>query len=391
MKILLHDYGGYPFTLQLAENLAARGHEVEYCFSQTTQAIQRSRSGVNSANLRITGIQLEGKFEKYSFLNRRQAEIEHGRLLAQQIARFKPQVVISANTPLDAQRLAIRAAHSSQAKFIFWFQDAIGVATRNLLSKRLPVIGELIGQYYSRLERQLVRDSEQVILIADDFLSLMGKWGLPREQVTVIPNWAPLEEIPVLARTNPWALEHDLADKFVFLYTGILGLKHDPGLFIALAKAFRSNPEVKVVIVAEGAAVAWLEEQKKDQDLPGLVLLPYQPAEVYPQVLASADGLISILSPDAGTYSVPSKVLSYMCAARPLLLAVPVENLAARLVVENKAGLVCEPGDSTQWVQNARALVADRDSHKKMGDNARVYAQTNFDIEQITDKFEMLF
>ena len=54
--------------------------------------------------------------------------------------------------------------------------------------------------------------------------------------------------------------------------------------------------------------------------------LGFQPFEVLPDVLGSADVLVAILEPDAGVFSVPSKVLSYFCAGRPVLLAVPVKT-----------------------------------------------------------------
>jgi len=391
LKILLHDYGGYPFTRQLAEALACRDHIVQYCYSETTQHIKRTNSGCSKSNLTVIGIQLSRPFEKYSLLQRHSCEIEHGKLLAEQIGQFHPDVVISADTPLDAQGFALKASRNANAQFLFWFQDAISIATRKVLSAKLPVAGDLIGQYYGWIERQLVRQSDQVILISDDFLPLMNQWGVQKERVTIIPNWAPVEEIPVCPKSNQWAVTHGLTDQFVFLYSGILGLKHNPILFIQLSQAFQSIPDVKVVIVAEGAAAGWLKEQKEEMHLDNLLLFPYQPAEVYPQMLGSADVLMAILSPDAGSYSVPSKVLSYMCASRSLLLAVPAENLAARLVVQNDAGLVSSPLDTAHWIRNAKSLYLDRQSNWRRGAKARKYAENFFNIKQITDKFEALF
>ena len=52
-----------------------------------------------------------------------------------------------------------------------------------------------------------------------------------------------------------------------------------------------------------------------------------------------------ILDADAGAFCVPSKVLSYMCAGRAVLGAMPRQNLAARVVVDQNAGRVVEPDD----------------------------------------------
>ncbi len=77
---------------------------------------------------------------------------------------------------------------------------------------------------------------------------------------------------------------------------------------------------MKVVVVSEGGSADWLRDQQKQLELPNLVLLPFQPADVYPQVLASADVLISLINAEANQYSIPSKVLTYLCAGRPILL-----------------------------------------------------------------------
>ena len=107
-----------------------------------------------------------------------------------------------------------------------------------------------------------------------------------------------------------------------------------------------------------------------------------------PQVQGAADVLIAILEPDAGVFAVPSKVLTYLCARRPLLLAVPLENLAARIVAENMAGVVGDPGDSQAFVQGARQLWQDQELRERMAENGRKYAEERFDIEKITDRFE---
>ena len=87
---------------------------------------------------------------------------------------------------------------------------------------------------------------------------------------------------------------------------------------------------------------------------------------VLPDVLGSADVLVAILEADAGVFSVPSKVLSYFCAGRPVLLAVPRENLAAKIVVESGAGLVVEPSDVAGFCRAAQQLIDRRNCARRV-------------------------
>lgn len=390
LRILLHDYGGYSFTNQLGRTLAGRGHRVLYSYSLTTQLMQRFAARPAHENLEMAGIQLPRAFNRYSYLRRWRDERLHGRLVGEQVRNFQPEVVLAANTPLDAQVLIQRASREVKAAFLFWMQDLIGLAAQKNLSSRFPLLGPLLGEHYQQLEKKLVIASDEVILISDRFFSDVRGWGIASERMHLLPNWAPLEEIPLLPKENPWAKAQGLTDKFVFLYSGVLGLKHDASLFLALADSFRTYPEVRVVIVAEGPFAEKLQAQACASALENLVLLPYQPPAEYSQVLASADVLMTILNADAGTYSVPSKVNSYLCAGRPQLLSLPSDNDVAKLVSSRKIGLVSEPGDVESWLMNAHALYQNRYNHNQMAMNARAYAEENFDIERITDKFETM-
>ena len=388
MRVLLHDYGGYGFTAQLGRALAGKGHHVLYSYSLTTQLMQRFSSQPAQENLMLEGVRLPRPFARYNYLQRWRDERVHGRLVAEQVRTFKPAVVLSANTPLDAQAFIQQASREVNAKFIFWMQDLIGLATQHALSLRFPLTGRLIGDHYLRLEKKLVSRSDGVILITEDFIDHVRGWGIDAARIHHIPNWAPLEEIPLLPKDNPWAMAHALTDKFVFLYSGVLGLKHDTGLFLALAASFRAQPDVRVVVVAEGPFAQQLQAQAHACALDNLMLLPYQSAPDYPRMLASADILLTILKADASVYSVPSKVDAYFCAGRPQLLAISSENAVAKLVTSRQMGLVSGPEDINTWLANAHALYQNRYNNYQMGVNARAYAEENFDIEPITDEFE---
>jgi len=389
MKILFHDYGGYHFTYQLAWALLEKGHTVNYAYSKTTQQLKRF-SDKRAENLEVTGVTLDRAFDKYNYFQRWFAERDYGKRVASEIVRFKPDVVLSANTPLDAQRIIQKASKKVGVGFVFWLQDAIGLATTKALENKLPLLGKVIGFYYQQLEKRMLRKSQGVILISEHFLPLMARWGVPKEKTAVIPNWAPLDQIPPQPHDNSWSEKVGLSQTFNFLYTGVLGLKHDPAIFLSLAEHFAGVEDVRVVVVSKGERFEWLKSEGERRGLKNLILLDFQPTEVYPQVLGSADVLVSILSPDAGEYSVPSKVLSYLCAQRPILLSVPLDNLASRIVLNANAGLVAAPGDNKGFLEKAQELYKNPEMRYDFSRSGREYAEEAFDIARIYQKFEAI-
>ena len=390
MRLFIHDFGGYPFTVQLAGALAARGHQVFYAYSVTTQMMQRFLHPPDTTGLTITPVKLARPYARYRYLRRRVAEIDHGRQVARMVMHERPAVLISANAPLDSQRVIQDICHEVGTKFIFWMQDAIGLAVKQALSGRFLGVGQLIGDYYAGMERDLARRSDHLVLISEDFLEYIEGWGIDRSRVSIQPNWAPLALTAPLPRHNAWAAAHSLEDKFVFLFSGVLGLKHEIQPFLALARAFIDTPDVRIVVIAEGPYADELRDHVKREGLGNLILLAYQQADEYPFVLASADVLLTVLNQEAGRYSVPSKVYSHMCAGIPQLLSIPPENAAARIIEENRIGLVSAPGDLEGWVRNAARLYRER-AVDEMGLNGLQYAHEHFAIDPIAANFESWF
>ncbi len=391
MRIFLHDFAGHPFPLPLSRALAARGHTVLHCYCASLQTTPRGSLDAqpdDPATFHLEGLSLGAPLEKYALVKRWRQERAYGKLVAEAVTRFRPEVVLSGNTPLDAQKQLLQRSHALGARFLFWVQDLIGIATERLLEHKSKLLGMTVGQYYVNLERRLLTDSDAVVLITPDFGPIMEAYHLPRKKVHVIENWAPLDEVPVRPKHNAWADRHGLSGKKCLIYTGTLGMKHNPELLLQLAAHFREDSAVRVVVISQGKGADWLTKQKAERKLENLLILGFQPFEVMPDVLAAADVLLAVLEPDAGIFSVPSKVLTYLCAARPVLLAVPPENLAARIVARHEAGRVVSPRDADGFVQAAGDLLADEERWRQMGRNARRYAEQTFDIEKITDAFE---
>jgi glycosyltransferase involved in cell wall biosynthesis len=392
-RILIHDYSGHPFQPQLSRRLAARGHEVLHAYSRSVLIPQGRLAAAHDdpRTLQFSGLALPRVIDKQAYVQRYFQERAYGRLLADKIREFRPDVVCSSSTPLDAQASAIGATRSVGGKFVFWLQDMQGIAIEKLLGARFNGFGSMVGRYYTRLEQRLLRGSDAVVAITEDFSGALSGCGVASNAVHVIPNWACVDELPPRPKDNPWARAHGLAERFCFLYTGTIGLKHDPVLLLCLALAYRDRPDVCVAVVSEGAKAEWLKQRKAELGLEGLQIFPFQPYRDVPDVMGAGDVLVAVLEPDAGEFSVPSKVLSYHCAGRPILLSVPRANLAARVVARAQSGVVVDPADAAGFLREAEALRACPAERERMGANARLYAGKTFDLERIADRFESLF
>src|SRR5438477_1020212 len=117
MRVVIHDFGGYAFTSQLSGALAGRGHEVLYLESQGFRP-SRAPSATDRTGpptLRSERIDIGRRARRAVGPRRWGDERRYGSCLAQRIAGFGPNVVLSANCPLDAQAAAQHAAHRAGA------------------------------------------------------------------------------------------------------------------------------------------------------------------------------------------------------------------------------------------------------------------------------------
>jgi len=387
MRILVNDYAGHPFELQLSRELARRGHNVLHTYFAAYQT-PKGRLEEDSAQglLAIVGINIGQEFSQHSALSRRSADRAYGHELCRQVVRFKPDVVISANTPLDAQHLLMSATRKQGAKFIFWMQDLLSSAVEFVLRKKGVPFAALAGKLYSRLERRLLRKSDAIICIAPEFRNGLIKWGVDSEKMFVIENWAPLDEIAPLPRQTAFSREQGLNGKFCFMYSGTLGMKHKPELLLELAQHFSERADVSTVVIAQGAGADWLRENSAKVPPESLRILPFQPYERHAEILASSDVLITLLDSECGTFAVPSKLLAYMCAERALLVAAPPDNLASRIVRRADAG-VAAPATVVDFLEGADRLLSNPARLPEYSANARAYAEEMFSIDRIGDEF----
>jgi glycosyltransferase involved in cell wall biosynthesis len=391
--IVVHDYSGHPGQAQLSRALARRGYDVthQHCPSYATGKGSLRVEPGDPATLSFEPCAMEGAFAKYSAVTRIRQELSYGRRAARAITAKDPAVAVISNVPLLAHSVLARRLSRCGVPMVFWHQDIYSEAIGSAARRHLPVVGSLIARLAERLERTIARRSAAIVAISPTFLHRLADWGVAGKS-TVVPNWAPLDELPEWAADNEWRAGAGLSDHQVVLYSGTLGLKHDPSILALVAEQLReSHPEARVVVISEGKGRDWLKEWKRDRTPAAgenLVLLDFQPYEDLPAVMASADVLVAVLEPDASRFSVPSKVLTYLCAGRAIVGVLPPENAVAEILTTQGAGLVV--GRDNVATEVAR-LLDDDACRGALGRAGRRYAEQTFSPETAADRFVEVF
>lgn len=389
-RVLVHDYAGHVGQIAVSRELARRGFDVLHLYAdgiETPRGALERRSD-DPANFAIAPVRFTARFRKHNYFLRQIQEARYGRPLLRAVRGYAPDIVLSANTPLVPQVALQRACKRMGRPFIFWMTDIYSMAVANGLRGRLGFLGGLVAAFYHRLERAALTGADGVIVITDEFKAMLSGWPIGQKAVRVIPVCAPVDEIVPGHKNNDWARAHGIAHTRNIVYSGTLGTKHNPGLIAALARHFANHSDVRIVVVSQGLGADYLKARKQAEGLDNLLLLPYQPYEFLGQVLASADILLAILGPQAAAYSMPSKVLSQLCAGRAQVMAVPADNAVARLVTRAEAGLVVSPEDERGFVSAVETLLRDEGACARMGAAGRAYIQDALAVTQLGDAYQ---
>ncbi|MFF7366653.1 glycosyltransferase family 4 protein [Streptomyces tricolor] len=387
MRILVHDYSGHPFQAQLSRELARRGHQVVH---STCTAYVSGKGDLASdvSGLRFATIGDGVRLRKDAYVRRLGQESRLGLELARQVRREQPDVALLSNLPIPVLVVTAAVLRRLRIPWVLWHQDVTAIALKSFAAAEVARSMGLAAKVFGAGEKWSARQAAAVVVIADSFVRVHEEWGTA-DKVTVIPNWAPLDEIVPVSRRNAWSAEHGLDGVRTVLYSGTLGLKHNPVLLVRLAERLREQGSpVRLVVVNDGPAVPVLRDAAAARGVE-LTLLPFQPYERLPEVLGTGDVLVVLLGPDAGQFSVPSKTLSYLCAGRPVLGLMPADNLAARLL--RQAGSAVFPPEepalegAAAWV---REVLSDPARAERLGKESRALAEREFALEGCASRFE---
>ncbi len=226
-----------------------------------------------------------------------------------------------------------------------------------------------------RMELAIYRGCRRIVVISDGFRQNLEAKGVAGGKIEVIYNWLDTAEITPLSRDNPFARRHALAGKYVVLYSGTIGLISGAELLLDCAQRLSGLPDILLLIVGEGVARDALVRGAGQRGLDNMRFLPFQPRELLSQVQSSADVSVVTLKPAMGRTSVPSKVLGYMAAARPVIASVDRDCDTSRMIALADCGIVTPAGDAPALTAAMLALYRNRVLARRLGANGRAFIE----------------
>jgi glycosyltransferase involved in cell wall biosynthesis len=265
---------------------------------------------------------------------------------------------------------------------------AVGVVVQDLYSRAISETGALSGRgsgFAGRLEGELLRRADGVVVIHDSFQASLESIGVDRERITVIRNWSHVER----ATADRMAVRRRLGwreDELVALHAGNMGAKQGlENLVTAARLAQRRGLPVRFVLLGDGSRRADLESQAAGCDRLSFVD-PVGGSE-FPEVLAAADVLLLNEKPGVKEMCVPSKLTSYFTAGRPVIAATDVGSASAGEMAAAGAGPIVLAGDPAALLDAVLDVTADDAAVTAIGGSADRYAREVLSAEAAEEAY----
>jgi colanic acid biosynthesis glycosyl transferase WcaI len=291
------------------------------------------------------------------------------------------------STPVFGSWLAWLLAYLKDARFIYAIFDLHpeGAANAGLVQR---------GVLY-RLARAadtlLCRSSHSIVTLTDGLRRAIVARGIDRDRVVVVPFWIDAHKIRPTSRDNAWRRAHAIEpETFVALYAGTIGYISGAEMLAETARHLLVRQDILIACVGDGPVKDRLVKAASGQGLTNLRFWPFQHADVLNDVLATADVGLVTLRPECGNTSVPSKVLGYLAAGRPVIAAVPLDSDTADLIREGNCGRSIPPSDPAALANAIRECADAPEIQANFGRRGRAYLEKGFARDICVSAYERL-
>jgi glycosyltransferase involved in cell wall biosynthesis len=299
----------------------------------------------------------------------------------------RPDVVVALTDPPIIGLAAWLAGLRFRAPLVMAYKDLFPEVTVLLKDFHSGTIDRML----QGVNRFLVRRAARNVALGEMMRQrLIENKGAPPERTIIIPDWADTAAIAPGPKDGAFAREHGLADRFVVMHSGNIGLSQNLDTLLDAAARLRDLKDVTVVFQGEGVMKADLERRARDEGIGNVRFLPYAPKPRLGESFAAADLFVVSLQEGLAGYIVPSKLYGILAAGRPFVAAVEESCEVASITLTHECGLVVRPGDPEALAGAIRRFHDDRGLTAECGRHAREVGLT-FDRKLQVSRYAELF
>ena len=384
-----YNLGGNGIYQDLMLELAVRGHRLHVVCAR------QRRLGKPTKLTHDRGIEVlqvkTGNITRCNILEKGIATLSIESQYIKAIEQFWPEkrfdLIVYSTPPITFERVVRTLKERHNANTYLLLKD---IFPQNAVDIGMMPAGGVVHKYFRAKERRLYALSDFIGCMspANVHYTLAHNPEIAATRVEVCPNSVQPRPAIVLdpnLRAHVRSQYEIPADACVFVYGGNLGKPQGIGFLKEVIKAAASQPNAFLLIVGAGTEYHSLESFFAEYQPSNSLLLNYLPKNEYENLLATADVGLIFLDKRFTIPNFPSRLLSYLQQAMPVLAATDINSDIKDTLSEANCGLWAESGDLATFMAALESLADDAIMRTKMGQNGRRYLEEYFTVTRSAD------
>ncbi len=236
--------------------------------------------------------------------------------------------------------------------------------------------GSIEEVYFSEIEKQGIRASDQIITISNSFHSPLKEYGAKIEQLVTVHTGIHFQQASIPKQ------EYD--DNLVISCVSRLSPRKGHDIFLkALSQIQQDLSNVEIWIVGDGVMRERLEDQVLQLGLDNIRFFGRRTD--IPEILSSSAIYVLPTINDNFPISIIEAMFSRQAIVTTNCGGIP------EMIQNGKTGIICEPGNVQQLSDALKLLLANKSLRERLGRNAQEYSRQHLTQGGMISKIERIY
>lgn len=302
--------------------------------------------------------------------------------------KVKFDLVIYSTPPITFTTLIKYIKKRDGARTYLLLKD---IFPQNAVDMKLMSDRSVLYKYFRKKEKELYMVSDKIGCMSEANVQFVLKNNsfIEKDKIEVNPNSIqifPLDEDKEEQR-NIRSRYGIPFDRKIFIYGGNLGKPQGIDFLIETLAAKAEDKRVFFVIVGSGTEFTKIKTWFDQFQPKNAILLSAVPKSDYDLLVQSCDIGLIFLHKDFIIPNYPSRLLSYLEFAMPVLTATDIHTDIGSDVVKNKCGFAVQSGNLDEMVKAVDALAdMENEMFENIRKNSRKFLEREFHVKGSYDK-----
>lgn len=383
---------GATIYTDLAEELHRRGHNITVAVSE--QKRNQSETTFNTERGFRVLRSVVGDYYDVGFIKKGIVQLLLPSIMKRDIKKYLSHesfdLVLFESPPVTNAGVVGWAKKKFSCKAYLMLKDIFPQNGRDIGILGSGLLGEVLFRYFRMKEKKLYKTADTIGCMSpkNKEYVLSHNPEISAEKVEIFPNAKNITE-DYICKEYAIRRKYNIPDEScVFLFGGNMGKPQYIPLLCKAVEKFNGREDVYFVFVGRGTERHLLSEAIQCKGINNALVLENLPREEYEQLTKEIDVGLIILDPRFTIPNYPSRILSYMDFAKPVLAATDTVTDMKELIEESGCGIWVSSEDEDLFFKKIEEFTVMKEERKAMGEKGREYMKKHFTVSGCADILE---